>query len=52
MRKRIRDVETVAKDLFAEWEKEIVQISTTSLQAGTASNWPKPAPVTNRCTPR
>lgn len=34
VRKRIRDVETVAKDLFAEWEKEIVQISTPSLQAG------------------
>lgn len=34
VRKRIRDVETVAKDLFAEWEKEITQISTPSLQAG------------------
>lgn len=34
VRKRIRDVETVARDLFAEWEKEITQISTPSLQAG------------------
>ena len=34
MRKRIKDVETVAADLFAEWEKEIKQISTPSLQAG------------------
>jgi predicted nucleic acid-binding Zn-ribbon protein len=31
--KRIRDVETVAEDLFAEWEKEIKQISTDSLRA-------------------
>ncbi|HYG34837.1 MAG TPA: DUF2959 family protein, partial [Clostridia bacterium] len=30
--KRIRDVETVAQDLFAEWEKEIGQISSASLQ--------------------
>ena len=27
VKKRIRDVETVAKDLFAEWEKEICKIS-------------------------
>jgi hypothetical protein len=32
VRKRIKDVETVADDLFAEWEKEIGQISTPSLQ--------------------
>jgi hypothetical protein len=31
VRQRIRDVETVAKDLFAEWEKEIAEISTPSL---------------------
>ena len=30
--KRIRDVETVATDLFAEWEKENAQIGTPSLQ--------------------
>jgi hypothetical protein len=34
VRKRIKDMETVAADLFAEWEKEIGQISTPSLQAG------------------
>src|SRR5262245_20623210 len=34
VRKRIKDMETVAGDLFAEWEKEIKQISTPSLQAG------------------
>jgi hypothetical protein len=33
VRKRIKDMETVAGDLFAEWEKEIKQISTPSLQA-------------------
>jgi hypothetical protein len=33
VRKRIRDMETVARDLFAEWEKEIAQISTPSLQS-------------------
>jgi Protein of unknown function (DUF2959) len=33
VRKRIRDMETVAVDLFAEWENEIVQINTPSLQA-------------------
>ena len=32
VRKRIRDVETVADDLFAEWEKEIGQIGTPSLR--------------------
>jgi hypothetical protein len=30
---RIRDVETVASDLFAEWEKEIKEIGTDSLRA-------------------
>jgi DUF2959 family protein len=34
VRKRIKDIETVAADLFEEWEKELAQISTTSLQAG------------------
>jgi hypothetical protein len=33
VRSRIREVETVSSDLFAEWEKEIGQISTPSLQA-------------------
>lgn len=32
VRTRIRDVETVAEDLFAEWEKEIKQIGTDSLR--------------------
>jgi len=32
VRKRIREVETVAADLFAEWEKEIGQIGTPSLR--------------------
>jgi hypothetical protein len=32
VRKRIKDVESVANDLFAEWEKEIGQITTPSLQ--------------------
>lgn len=32
VRKRIRDVETVAEDLFVEWEKEIGQINTPSLR--------------------
>jgi len=31
--KRIRDMESVAADLFAEWEKEIGQIGTPNLQA-------------------
>ena len=31
VRQRIRDVESVANDLFAEWEKEIAEISTPSL---------------------
>lgn len=31
--RRIRDVETVANDLFAEWEKENLQIETESLRA-------------------
>ena len=34
VRRRIKDMETVAGDLFVEWEKEIKQISTPSLQAG------------------
>lgn len=33
VRSRIRDVESVAEDLFAEWEKEIKQIGTDSLRA-------------------
>jgi len=33
VRGRIREVESVSSDLFAEWEKEIGQISTPSLQA-------------------
>lgn len=32
VRKRISDVETVAEDLFAEWEKEIKEIGTDSLR--------------------
>ena len=32
VRKRVRDVETVAEDLFAEWEKEIGEIGTPSLR--------------------
>lgn len=32
--KRIKEMETVAEDLFAEWEKEIREISTPSLQDG------------------
>jgi DNA repair exonuclease SbcCD ATPase subunit len=32
VRKRIRDMETVADDLFVEWEKEIKEISTPPLQ--------------------
>ena len=32
VRGRIRAVESVASDLFAEWEKEITEISTPSLQ--------------------
>ena len=34
VRKRIKDMESVAGDLFAEWEKEIKEISTSSLQEG------------------
>ncbi len=30
--KRIKDVETVAADLFAEWEKELKEISSTTLR--------------------
>ena len=33
VRKRIKDMETVAGDLFAEWEKEIKEISTPTLQS-------------------
>jgi hypothetical protein len=32
VRKRIKEMETVAADLFSEWEKEIKEISTPSLQ--------------------
>jgi len=32
VRKRIKDVETVAEDLFVEWEKEIKQISSDKLR--------------------
>ena len=32
VRKRIRDVEEVARDLFAEWEKEIAEIGTPTLR--------------------
>jgi hypothetical protein len=32
VRKRIKDMDTVAKDLFAEWEKELAQINTPSLR--------------------
>jgi hypothetical protein len=34
VRKRISSMETVAQDLFAEWEKEIGEITTPSLQEG------------------
>jgi hypothetical protein len=34
VRKRIKDMEVVAGDLFAEWEKEIGQYSSPTLQAG------------------
>jgi hypothetical protein len=34
VRKRIKDVESVAADLFSEWEKEIKEISTPSLAQG------------------
>lgn len=33
VRKRIRDMESVAVDLFSEWENEIAQINTASLQS-------------------
>lgn len=33
VRKRIRDMESVAVDLFAEWENEIARINTPSLQS-------------------
>jgi hypothetical protein len=33
VRKRIKDVETVANDLFLEWEGEIAEITTPTLQA-------------------
>jgi hypothetical protein len=32
VRKRIKDVETVAEDLFTEWEKEIKEISSDKLR--------------------
>jgi hypothetical protein len=31
--KRVRDVESVAEDLFTEWEKELKEISTANLQS-------------------
>lgn len=31
--KRVKEVETVAQDLFAEWEKELQQISSAQLRA-------------------
>lgn len=34
VRNRIEDMETFAEDLFIEWEKEIKQFSTPSVQAG------------------
>lgn len=34
VRERIREVEHVSRDLFAEWEKEIGQIGTAKLRAG------------------
>jgi len=34
VRKRIKEMETVAADLFSEWEKEIDEISTPSLKDG------------------
>jgi DUF2959 family protein len=37
VRERIKDVETVAGDLFAEWEKEIKQISSPVLQQSSRS---------------
>jgi len=37
VRQRIADMERVAGDLFAEWEKEITQISTPSLQSSSRS---------------
>lgn len=33
VRKRVRDVETVAEDLFREWDKEIHEISSESMRA-------------------
>jgi hypothetical protein len=33
VRKRVKDVETVAADLFKEWESEIKQISSESMRA-------------------
>ena len=32
--KRVREMETVASDLFAEWEKELTQYNSPTLQAG------------------
>ena len=37
VRERIEQVETVAEDLFAEWEQEVEEISTPSLKAGSRS---------------
>ncbi|MBM3848552.1 MAG: DUF2959 domain-containing protein, partial [Verrucomicrobia bacterium] len=33
VKKRVRDVENISRDLFAEWDKEIGQINTPSLQS-------------------
>jgi ElaB/YqjD/DUF883 family membrane-anchored ribosome-binding protein len=33
VKKRVRDMETVARDLFDEWEKEIKQITSESMRA-------------------
>ena len=33
VRKRVTDMETVAKDLFSEWEKEIEQISSSTMRS-------------------
>ena len=32
--KRVREMETMASDLFAEWEKELTQYNSPTLQAG------------------
>jgi hypothetical protein len=37
--KRIRDVETVAEDLFKEWDKEIGEIGTPALRDSSRQQW-------------